>query len=176
MSHYFAERAEAMPEEQQPNQSTTGYLLLKMQSWGLGWHLSPIYHLPPGCVSVRATVAPSPEFRGSSLLSCDMRLVFWTVDGRRIQGCGVGLPSRPAFEADEPAPTTGHELGQPPGVFPANAGQFAFVMQESIGVQQGSAHESVQVEFRLSHQASAFVDAAVTIEAFDADGASLGNG
>ena len=176
MTAHDLERLDAMPEEQQPVESTTGYLLLLMQSWGLGWHLSPIYQLPAGCVSVRATVAPSPEFRGSSLLSCDMRLVFWTVDGRRIQGCGVGLPSRPAFEADEPVPTTGHELGQPPGVFPQNVGQFAFVMQESIGVQQGSAHESVQVEFKLSHQASAFVDAAVTIEAFGADGASLGNG
>jgi len=176
MTAHYLERLDAMPEEQQPVESTTGYLLLLMQSWGLGWHLSPIYQLPAGCVSVRATVAPSPEFRGSSLLSCDMRLVFWTVDGRRIQGCGVGLPSRPAFEADEPVPTTGHELGQPPGVFPQNVGQFAFVMQESIGVQQGSAHESVQVEFRLSHQASAFVDAAVTIEAFGADGVSLGNG
>jgi hypothetical protein len=176
MTAHYLERLDEMPEEQQPIESTTGYLLLLMQSWGLGWHLSPIYRLPPGCVSVRATVAPSPEFRGSPLLSCDMRLVFWTIDGRRIPGCGVGLPSRPAFEADEPVPTTGHELGQPPGVFPQNAGQFAFVMQESIGVQQGSAHESVQVEFKLSHQASAFVDAAVTIEAFDADGVSLGNG
>ena len=42
MSAHFAEMADAMPEEQQPMDATTGYLLLPMQSWGLGWHLSPI--------------------------------------------------------------------------------------------------------------------------------------
>ncbi len=33
MSAHFAEMANAMPEEQQPVESTTGYLLLLMQSW-----------------------------------------------------------------------------------------------------------------------------------------------
>ena len=164
-----------MPEEQQPVESTTGYLLLPMQDWVTStWHASPLVTLPAGCVSVRGTVSPSQQFRGSSLLACDVRLVFRDAEGRRVQGCGSGIVARPAFEPDEQTPVTGHQVGQQPGGFPVQSSGFAFVVNDSLGAQQPPYGISAGIEFRISHQAEIWIQAAATIEAFDRDGNSLG--
>jgi hypothetical protein len=174
MSHYFAEMAGAMPEEQQPVESTTGYVLLLMQSWQTStWHASPFVTLPAGCVSVRGTVSPSQQFRGSPLLACDVQLVFQNEEGERVQGCGSGIVARPAFAADETVPVAGHEVGQQPGGFPAQAASFAFVVNDSLGAQQPPYGISAGIEFRISHQAEIWIQAAATLEAFDAAGNSL---
>ncbi len=175
MSHYFVEMAGAMPEEQQPNESTTGYLLLTMQSWQTStWHQSPFVMLPAGCVSVRVTLSPSQEVRESPLLEGEVRLVFRDADGRRVQGCGSGIVARPAFADDETVPVTGHEAGQQPGGFPAQVASFAFVCNDSLGAQQQPPYGiSAGIEFRISHQEQVYIQAAATLEAFDAAGNSL---
>jgi len=163
-----------MPEEQQPIESTTGYLLLPMQDWQTStWHASPLVMLPAGCVSVRGTVSPSQQFRGSPLLACDVRLVFQNGDNERVQGCGSGIVARPAFEPDETTPVTGHEVGQQPGGFPLQAASFAFVVNDSLGAQQPPYGIFAGIEFRLSHQQEFWIQAAATLEAFDGEGNSL---
>ena len=165
-----------MPEQQQPIDATTGYLLLPMQDWQTStWHASPLVTLPAGCVSVRGTVSPSQQFRGSPLLACDVRLVFRNSEGERVQGCGSGIVARPAFAADESVPVTGHEVGQQPGGFPAQAAaSFAFVCNDSLGAQQQPPYGiSAGIEFRISHQDQVYIQAAATLEAFDSDGNSL---
>jgi hypothetical protein len=163
-----------MPEEQQLGDATTGYLLLKMQSWQTStWHQSPFVMLPTGCASVRGTVSPSQQFRGSPLLACDVRLVFQSGDGERVQGCGSGIVARPAFADDETVPVTGHQVGQQPGGFPLQAASFAFVVNDSLGAQQPPYGIFAGIEFRLSHQQEFWIEAAATLEAFDSDGNSL---
>ena len=175
MLQYFAEMANAMPEEQQPVESTRGYLLLPMQDWQTStWHSSGLVALPAGCVSVRVTLSPSQQFRGSPLLAGEVRLVFRDSEGRRVQGCGSGIVARPAFEADESVPVTGHEVGQQPGGFPPQAASFAFVCNDSLGAQQQQPYGiSAGIEFRISHEQEIWIQAAATIEAFDATGNSL---
>ena len=175
MSALFAEMANAMPEDQQPIDATTGYLLLPMQDWQTGtWHRSRLVTLPAGCVSVRVTLSPSQQFRGSPLLAGEVRLVFCDAEDRRVQGCGSGIVARPAFEADESVPVTGHEVGQPPGGFPSQVDNFAFVCNDSLGAQQQPPYGiSAGIEFRISHQAEIWIQAAATLEAFDAAGNSL---
>ena len=174
MSHYFAEMADAMPE-QQPTGSTTGYLLLPMQDWQTStWHASPLVTLPAGCVSVRVTLSPSQEVRRSPRLAGQVRLVFRDANGNRVQGCGSGIVARPAFEADEAVPVTGHEVGQQPGGFPAEVVNFAFVCNDSLGAQQQPPYGILAgIEFRISHQEQVYIQAAATLEAFDAAGNSL---
>jgi hypothetical protein len=165
-----------MPEEQQPVESTTGYLLLPMQDWQTStWHASPLVMLPAGCVSVRVTLSPSQQFRGSSLLAGEVRLVFRDAEGRRVQGCGSGIVARPAFADDETVPVTGHEVGQQPGGFPAQAAaSFAFICNDSLGAQQQPPYGILAgIEFRISHQEQFYIQAAATLEAFDAAGNSL---
>lgn len=175
MSAHFAERAEAMPEEQSPIDATTGYLLLPMQDWITGeWHASPLVTLPAGCVSVRVTLSPAQEVRGSSLLKGEVRLVFRNAEGRRVQGCGTGIVARPAFAADETVPVTGHEVGQQPGGFPAQVNNFAFVCNDSLGAQQQPPYGiSAGIEFKISHREEIYIQAAATLEAFDSAGNSL---
>jgi len=176
MSAHFAEMANAMPEEQQPVESTTGYLLLPMQDWQTStWHASPLVTLPAGCVSVRVTLSPSQQFRGSPLLAGEVRLVFRDAEGRRVQGCGGGIVARPTFASDESMPVTGHEVGQQPGGFPAQAAaSFAFVCNDSLGAQQQPPYGiSAGIEFRVSHEQEVWIQAAATLEAFDGDGNSL---
>jgi hypothetical protein len=175
MSHYFAEMAGAMPEEQQPVESTTGYLLLPMQDWQTStWHASPLVMLPAGCVSVRVTLSPSQEVRESPLLAGEVRLAFRDAEGRRVQGCGSGIVARPAFAADESVPVTGHQVGQQPGGFPPQAASFAFVVNDSLGAQQQPPYGILAgIEFRISHQEQVYIQAAATLEAFDAAGNSL---
>ena len=164
-----------MPEEQQPVESTTGYLLLPMQDWQTStWHASPPVMLPAGCVSVRVTLSPSQEVRESPLLAGEVRLVFRDAEGRRVQGCGSGIVARPAFAADETVPVTGHEVGQQPGGFPAEVVNFAFVCNDSLGAQQQPPYGILAgIEFRISHQEQVYIQAAATLEAFDAAGNSL---
>ena len=175
MSHYFAEMADAMPEEQQPIDATTGYLLLPMQDWITSeWHASRLVTLPAGCVSVRVTLSPSQQFRGSPLLAGEVRLVFRDSEGRRVQGCGSGIVARPAFADDETVPVTGHQVGQHPGGFPAQVNNFAFVCNDSLGAQQQPPYGiSAGIEFRISHEQEIYIQAAATLEAFDAAGNSL---
>ena len=175
MTAHYLERLDAMPEEQQPVESTTGYLLLPMQDWQTStWHASPLVMLPAGCVSVRVTLSPSQEVRGSPRLTGHVRLVFRDADGNRVQGCGSGIVARPAFAADESVPVTGHEVGQQPGGFPAQKANFAFVCNDSLGAQQQPPYGiSAGIEFRISHQAEIWIQAAATLEAFDAAGNSL---
>lgn len=174
MTAHYLERLDAMPEQQQPVESTTGYVLLLMQDWQTStWHASPLVTLPAGCVSVRGTVSPSQQFRGSPLLACDVQLVFQNDEGERVQGCGSGIVARPAFAADETVPVTGHEVGQQPGGFPAQAASFAFVVNDSLGAQQPPYGISAGIEFRISHQEQVYIQAAATLEAFDSAGNSL---
>jgi hypothetical protein len=163
-----------MPEEQ-PTESTTGYLLLTMQDWQTStWHASPLVMLPAGCVSVRGTVSPSQQFRGSPLLAGEVRLVFRDAEGRRVQGGGGGIVARPTFADDETVPVTGHEVGQQPGGFPAQAAaSFAFVCNDSLGAQQPPYGILAGIEFRISHEQEFWIQAAATLEAFDAAGNSL---
>jgi hypothetical protein len=165
-----------MSEEQQPMDATTGYLLLKMQSWRTStWHQSPFVMLPAGCVSVRVTLSPSQEVRESPLLEGEVRLVFRDAEGRRVQGCGSGIVARPAFAADESVPVSGHEVGQQPGGFPAQVANFAFVCNDSLGAQQQPPYGILAgIEFRVSHQEQVYIQAAASLEAFDAAGNSLG--
>jgi hypothetical protein len=81
--------------------------------------------------------------------------------------------ARPAFAADESEPVTGHEVGQQPGGFPAQVANFAFVVNDSPGAQQPPYGISAGIEFRISHQQEVLIQAAATIEAFDAAGNSL---
>ena len=174
MSAHFAERAEAMPEEQQPIDATTGYLLLPMQDWQTStWHASPLVILPAGCVSVRVTLSPSQEVRESPLLAGDVRLVFRDAQGNSVQGCGSGIVPRLAFAPDESVPVTGHEVGQQPGGFPVQSTGFAFVVNDSLGAQQPPYGISAGIEFRISHQEQVYIQAAATLEAFDSAGNSL---
>ena len=174
MTAHYLERLDAMPEEQQPIESTTGYLLLPMRDWQTStWHASPLVTLPAGCVSVRGTVSPSQQFRGSPLLACDVRLVFRNSEGERVQGCGSGIVARPTFEPDETVPVTGHEVGQQPGGFPPQAASFAFVVNDSLGAQQPPYGILAGIEFRISHEQEIWIQAAATLEAFDAAGNSL---
>jgi hypothetical protein len=164
-----------MPEEQ-PTQSTTGYLLLPMQDWQTStWHASPLVMLPAGCVSVRVTLSPSQEVRESPLLAGEVRLVFHDANGRRVQGGGGGIVARLTFADDETVPVTGHEVGQQPGGFPAQAAaSFGFVCNDSLGAQQQPPYGTLAgIEFRISHQEQVYIQAAATIEAFDAAGNSL---
>jgi hypothetical protein len=156
--------------------ATTGYLLLKMQSWRTStWHQSPFVMLPAGCVSVRVTLSPSQEVRESPLLEGEVRLVFRDAEGRRVQGCGSGIVARPAFAADESVPVSGHEVGQQPGGFPAQVANFAFVCNDSLGAQQQPPYGILAgIEFRVSHQEQVYIQAAASLEAFDAAGNSLG--
>lgn len=150
------------------------YLVLPMQDWMTSeWHASPLVRLPAGCVSVRGTVSPSQQFRGSPQLACDVRLVFRREDGTVVPGCGSGIGARPAFEAGEIVPVTGSELGQQPGVFPPTPAAFAYVVADSLGAQQRPYGLLAGVEFRLSHEQEIWIAAAATIEAFDASGNSL---
>jgi len=164
-----------MPEEQQPIEATTGYLLLPMQDWQTSeWHASPLVMLPTGCVSVRGTLSPSQQFRGSPLLAGEVRLAFHDAEGRRVQGCGSGIVPRLAFAPDETVPVTGHQLGQQPGGFPAQVNNFAFVCSDSLGAQQQPPYGvSAGIEFRISHEQEIWIPAAATIEAFDGEGNSL---
>jgi hypothetical protein len=165
-----------MPEEQPPVESTTGYLLLSMQDWQTStWHTSQFVRLPAGCVSVRVTLSPSQEVRESPLLAGEVRLVFRDAEGRRVQGCGSGIVARPEFAADETVPVTGHQVGQQPGGFPTQAAaRFAFVCNDSLGAQQQPPYGiSAGIEFLISHQAEIWIQAAATLEAFDAAGNSL---
>ena len=164
-----------MPEQQQPIDATTGYLLLPMQDWQTStWHASPLVTLPAGCVSVRGTLSPAQQFRGSPLLAGEVRLVFCNGEGERVQGCGSGIVARPEFEPDEATPVTGHEVGQQPGGFPAQVQPFGFVCNDSIGAQQQGLYGiSAGIEFRISHEAEIRIQAAATLEAFDAAGNSL---
>lgn len=175
MTAHFAERAGAMPEEQSPIDATTGYLLLPMQDWQTStWHQSHLVTLPAGCVSVRVTLSPSQQFRGSPLLAGEVRLVFRDSEGRRIQGCGSGIVARPAFSPDETVPVTGHEVGQQPGGFPTQVAGFQFVVNDSLGAQQQPPYGvSAGIEFCISHEQEIWIQAAATIEAFDAIGNSL---
>ena len=154
--------------------STNGFLLLPMQDWITSeWHASPLVTLPAGCVSVRGTVSPSQEVRESPLLAVDVQLVFRDANGRSIRGCGSGIVARPTFADDETVPVTGHEVGQQPGGFPPHAASFAFVVNDSLGAQQPPYGISAGIEFRISHQAEIWIQAAATLEAFDRDGNSL---
>ena len=176
--------SEQQPQEPQPQQQqadeptppTTGILVLTRQPWATGvWHASPLVALPPDCVSVRGTVSVAEEFRQSPKLECAVRLEFQDADGNAIPGCGGGIRPRNAFALDEATPTTGHESGQPPGFFPLQPGEFAFVVADSIGCQQGPSGIFARVRFRVSHLGATELPAAATIEAFDAAGQSLGN-
>jgi hypothetical protein len=163
-----------MPEEQQPIDATTGYLLLPMQDWQTStWHASPLVILPAGCVSVRVTLSPSQEVRESPLLAGDVRLVFRDAQGNSVQGCGSGIVPRLAFAPDESVPVTGHEVGQQPGGFPVQSTGFAFVVNDSLGAQQPPYGISAGIEFRISHQEQVYIQAAATLEAFDSAGNSL---
>ena len=154
--------------------STNGFLVLPMQDWPTSvWHASPLVTLPAGTAYVRGTVSPSPERRSSSLLACDMRLIFRDANGRRVQGSGTGIVPRPAFEPDETTPVTGHEAGQQPGQFPAQSSGFAFVVNDSLGAQQPVFGISAGIEFQISHEQETSIQAAATVEAFDVDGNSL---
>lgn len=151
-----------------------GFLLQEMSDHQTStWHVTQFVALPVGCASVRATVSPAVEFRESPLLACELRLVFRNADGVQIPGSGCGLAARTEFAPDEPTPITGHETGQMPGVFPAAAGAFAYVMEDSLGVEQVPYGTTAGVEFRLSHHDEVFVSAAVTLEAFDSHGLAL---
>jgi hypothetical protein len=162
-----------MPEEQ-PTESTTGYLLLTMQDWQTStWHASPLVMLPAGCVSVRVTVSPPQEVRESPLLAGEVRLVFCNAEGRRVQGVGTGIVPRPTFSPDESVPVTGHEMGQQPGGFPAQITNFAFVCNDALGAQQPPYGVLAGIEFRISHEQEFWIQAAATLEAFDAAGNSL---
>jgi hypothetical protein len=174
MTAAYLEQLGEMPEEQRPIESTTGYLLLPMQSWQTStWHASPLVMLPAGCVSVRVTLSPSQEVRQSSLLAGEIRLVFHDAQGNSVQGCGSGIVPRLAFAPDESVPVTGHQLGQRPGGFPPQTSSFAFVPNDSLGAQQPPYGISAGIEFRISHQAETWIQAAATLEAFDGDGNSL---
>ena len=146
-----------------------------MQDWQTStWHASPLVTLPAGCVSVRVTLSPSQDVRESSLLEGEVRLVFCDAEGRRVQGCGSGIVARPAFADDESVPVTGHEAGQQPGGFPAHVASFGFVCNDSLGAQQQPPYGiSAGIEFRMSHQEKVYIQAAATLEAFDAAGNSL---
>ncbi len=164
-----------MPEEQQSVESTRGYLLLPMQGWPVNqWHISRFVALPASCVSVRVTLSPSQEFRGSSLLAGAIRLIFRNSDGNLVRGGGGGIVARSAFEPGEDVPVTGHEAGQQPGEFPALSSAFEFVVNDSLGAHQINPYGAMAgVEFCLSHNHDPLIQAAATIEAFDLNGNSL---
>jgi hypothetical protein len=149
-------------------------LVAEPQEWQAStWHLTNFVTLPAGCASVRATVSPAAEIRESPQLACDIRLVFRNAEGVQIPGGGAAIVARPVFADDEPTPVTGHEQGEPPGVFPATLGAFAYVMEDSPAVEQVPYAITAGVEFRLSHLQAIYVTAAVTLEAFAADGNPL---
>jgi hypothetical protein len=106
-------------------------------------------------------------------LACDIRLVFRNAEGVQIPGGGAAIVARPVFADDEAIPVTGHEQGEPPGVFPATLGAFSYVMEDSPAVEQVPYAISAGVEFRLSHLEAIYVTAAVTLEAFAVDGNPL---
>jgi hypothetical protein len=166
------------PQQQQadePTPPTTGILVLTRQPWATGvWHASPLVALPPGCVSVRGTVSVAQEFRESPELECVVRLEFRDADENAIPGCGGEISARSAFSPDESIPTTGHESGQPPGFFPPQPGQFAFVVADSVGVQQQAYGLFAGLRFRFSCLDAIEISAAATLEAFDANDNSLG--
>jgi hypothetical protein len=138
--------------------------------WVAGvWHTSDWVTLPQGCVSVRGTVTPEQAVRSDPQMGCSLQLIFQGGDGRIVNGSGCEIPSRDAFDPDELTPTAGHEAGQPPGVLPSMSGVFAFVVQESPGVQQGPYRPSVAMRFRLTLGDASTVSAGVTVEAFGAD-------
>ena len=150
--------------------STSAYCVHPTQAWEAGvWHTSDWVTLPAGCVSVRGTVTPEQSVRADPRMGCRMQLAFKGVDGRVVNGSGCEIPSRDAFDLDEATPTSGHQAGQLPGVIPAVPGVFAFVVQESPGVQQGPYRPSVAVRFRLTLGDAATVSAGVTVEAFGVD-------
>ncbi len=151
-----------------------GYLVAEPQDWQAStWHLTQFVTLPHGCASVRATVSPAAEIRESPQLACDIRLVFRNAEGVQIPGGGAAIQARAQFADDEPTPVTGHEQGQPPGVFPASAGAFSYVMEDSPAVEQVPYAITAGVEFRLAHLEAIYVTAAVTLEAFAAGGSPL---
>ncbi len=151
-----------------------GYLLAEPQDWQASvWHLTQFVTLPPGCASVRATVSPAAEIRESPQLACDIRLVFRDADGVQIPGGGAAIQARAQFAEDEPTPVTGHEQGQPPGVFPESTGSFSYVMEDSPAVEQVPYAITAGVEFRLAHLEAIYVTAAVTLEAFASGGTPL---
>lgn len=178
-AHQLSEQQPQEPQQQQadePTPPTTGILVLTRQPWATGvWHASPLVALPPDCVSVRGTVSVAEEFRQSPELECVVRLEFEDAEGSAIPGCGGGIRPRNAFALDEATPTTGHESGQPPGFFPLQPGEFAFVVADSVGCQQGPSGIFARVRFRVSHLGATELPAAATIEAFNAAGQSLGN-
>lgn len=136
------------------------------------WHTSAWVLLPNGCVSVRGTVTPDAASRSDPRLSCEMRLDYIGHDGKPRQGAGCGITARESFAEDELPPVAGHEAASPIGVVP-NEGAFAFVVNESIGVQQGRSETSVAVSWRMSLAEQSTVTAAITVEAFGDDGTAL---
>ena len=164
-----------MPD-QQPEEitSTLAHCVHPTQAWAAGvWHTSDWVTLPTGCVSVRGTVTPEQSVRADPRMGCHMQLVFRGIDGRVVNGSGCEIPSRDAFDPDEATPTSGHQAGQLPGVIPAVPGVFAFVVQDSPGVQQGPYRPSVAVRFQLTLGDAPAVSAGVTVEAFGADDSPL---
>ena len=150
--------------------STSAYCVHPTQAWSAGvWHTSDWVTLPTGCVSVRGTVTPEQLVRVNPRLGCRMQLLFLGGDGRIVNGSGCEIAARDAFDPDEITPTAGHEAGQPAGVLPTVAGSFAFVVEESPGVQQGPYRPSVAVRFRLTLGDASTVSAGVTVEAFGVD-------
>ncbi len=147
-----------------------GYLLAAPQSWAAGQlHQTAFVSLPVGCASVRGTVTPTAAVRSDPRLNCEVQLVFRGADDLQVRGSGSTIPARQTFAADEPTPVAGHEAEQAPGVLPATVGRFAFVAQDSPGVQQGPYRQQVAVRFRLSLADVATIDCGVTLEAFDLD-------
>lgn len=140
-----------------------------MQPWVANQvHTSNWVAVPAGCVSVRCTITPEQAVRGDPRLGCEMRMMYLDPSGNPRLGSGCGLASRGTFADDEPTPISGHELGSPPGVVPAQAGAFNFLVCDSIGVQQGRKNTQVAVQFSLTFGDSASVNAAIVFEAFDA--------
>ena len=159
-----------MADESNEISATAAFCVHPSQPWLAGdWHTSDWVTLPAGCVSVRGTVTPEQLVRSDPRLGCHMQLVFRGIDGRVVNGSGCEIPSRDAFDPDEATPTSGHQAGRLPGVIPAVPGVFAFVVQESPGVQQGPYRPSVAVRFRLTLGDAATVSAGVTVEAFGVD-------
>lgn len=147
-----------------------GYLVAPPQPWAAGQlHQTAFVSLPAGCVSVRGTVTPTAAVRSDPRLACEVQLVFRGADDLQVRGSGCAIAARAEFAPDEPTPISGHEAGQPPGVLPATAGGFVFVVEESPGVQQGPYRHQVAVQFRLSLADVSTVDCGVTLEAFDLD-------
>lgn len=149
-------------------------LVAESQSWSAGqWHTTQFVALPALCSSVRGTVTPAAEIRSDPRLACEVFLVFRDSGGNESSGGGCGLSARPEFAADELIPISGHEEGQPPGVLPVTVGEFAYVVEDSPGVEQGPFHQFVAVRFRASFLQDSVITLGVTIEAFDANGDPL---